>query len=131
MPDTAAVGPHKIHIDFQLQADQSYKFSALKYIEVGMGDVYIEIETRLNSAYQLEVEQRFVSHSDQPASFRCELFAPDRRRLMHQILNQGPGQNTYVYQLENGKALLGKTIWLRATEIDGPRILNYHFTAGK
>jgi hypothetical protein len=128
LPDTAEVGPHEIHVDFQVQADQLYKFSALQHIEVGTGDAYIKIQTRLNAAKELEVEERLFNCTDRPASFRCELFTPDRRRQMHQVLNQGPGQNTYVYKLEDGRELLDKTLWLRAAEIDGPRILNYRFT---
>jgi hypothetical protein len=32
-----------------------------------------------------------------------------------------------TYRLQNGKELLGKTLWLRAEEIDGRRVLNYRF----
>ena len=127
--DTAASGRHKVHVDFDIQADRPYKFSVMKYIEVGMGDVYIEVKTRLNPNNELEVEQRFVNQSNQPVSFRCELFAPERRRLMVQVLDQSAGQNEHVYRLEDGQELVGRTLWLRASEIDGQRILNYRFTA--
>lgn len=126
-PDTALSGRHTMHVNFEINADKFYKFSVLRHIEMGLGDVRIEVATRLNSENKLEVEQRFVNATDQMVNFRCELFAPDRRRLMDQILDQGHGQNVFVYRLENGKDLLGKTLWLRATEIDGPRMLNYRF----
>jgi hypothetical protein len=128
--DTSGSGRHTVRLDFQLQADRPYKFSVLKHIEMGLGDVYIEVKTRLNPENLLEVEQRFVNTTEQPVNFRCELFAPDRRRLMVNVLNQDAGQNTHVYRLENGRELLDKTLWLRATEIDGPRVLSYHFMAG-
>jgi hypothetical protein len=127
-PDTAASGRHAVRVEFQIQADRPYKFSVLRHIEMGLGDVRIEYQTRLNSDDKLEVQQRFVNSTDQPVSFRCELFAPDRRRLMVDVLDQGRGQNPHTYDLEDGKELLGKTIWLRAAEIDGPRIMNYRFT---
>ena len=127
-PDTAASGRHAVRVEFEIQADRPYKFSVLRHIEMGLGDVRIEYQTRLNSENKLEVQQRFVNSTDQPVSFRCELFAPDRRRLMVDVLDQGRGQNLHTYDLENGKELLGKTLWLRASEIDGPRVLNYRFT---
>ena len=99
----------------------------LRHIEMGLGDVRIEVTTRLNSENKLEVEQRFINSTYQMVNFRCELFAPDRRRIMDQILAQGHGQNEFIYTLDNGKELVGKTLWLRATEIDGPRMLNYRF----
>ncbi len=128
-PDTAASGPHAVRIEFQIQADRPYKFSVIRHIEMGLGDVHIEYQTRLNSENKLEVQQRFVNSTDQPVSFRCELFAPDRRRLMVDLLGQGSGQNLHTFSLDDGKELQGKTLWLRASEIDGPRILNYRFTA--
>jgi hypothetical protein len=128
-PDTAASGRHALRVDFAIQADRAYKFSVLRHIKVGLGDVRIEPQTRLNPENMLEVEQRFINATAQPASFRCELFAPDRRRLAVDVLNQGAGENLHIFRLEDGKELLGKTLWLRATEIDGPRTLNYRFTA--
>jgi hypothetical protein len=127
-PDNALSGRHMVHVNFEIKADRLYKFSVFRRIEVGLGDVYIEVRTRLNSENKLEVEQRFVNATDQLLNFRCELFAPDRRRLMDQVLDQGSGQNMHIYSLEDGKELLGKTLWLRASEIDGPRILNYRLT---
>ncbi len=47
---------------------------------------------------------------------------------MVDVLDQGRGQNLHTYDLDDGKELSGKTLWLRAGEIDGPRILNYRFT---
>jgi hypothetical protein len=75
------------------------------------------------------VEQRFVNDTKQAVNFRCELFAPERRRQMTQILAQNTGQKDHTYRLPEGDALLGKILWLRAAEIDGPRVFNYRFTA--
>ncbi len=127
-PDTAASGRHSVRVEFEVQADRAYRFSVLRHIEMGLGDVRVETQTRLNSENELEVEQRFVNSTDQPVSFRCELFAPDRRRMMVDVLDQGRGQNLHTYSLEDGKELLGKILWLRASEIGGPRVLNYRFT---
>ena len=42
-----------------------------------------------------------------------------------QIFNLGRGRNTQTYVPPRGKELIGKTIWLRAEEIGGDRILNH------
>ena len=85
--------------------------------------------TRLNAEGQLEVRQKFTNNSSPEVTFRCQLFAPSRRRLRTQIIGLGSGTDTKVYLLENGKELLGETLWLSADEIGGQRVLNYHFIA--
>ncbi len=127
-PDTAAAGRHEVRVDFEIQADRIYKFSVLRHVEMGTGDVRIETQTRLNAENKLEVEQKFVNSTDRAVNFRCELFAPDRRRLMYDVLDQAQGQNLHTFSLDDGKELYGKILWLRASEIDGPRVLNYRFT---
>jgi hypothetical protein len=34
-----------------------------------------------------------------------------------------------VYRLPAGKELLGQTLWIRAEEINGPRVFSYRFRA--
>lgn len=127
----ASLGRNVIRIDFNISGDHPCSFSVYRALDVGSGDVRIEMETRLNARNELEVEQRFFNDSQKTVNFRCELTAPDRRRMTTQILRQGPGENTQVYKLENGLPLIGQTLWLRAEEIDGSRILNYRFEAEK
>ena len=129
LPLGATCGRHPLRIDFQVQADQPYRFSVYQHIEVGLGDVSIEIRTLLNKQGQLEVEQAFINDTDRRVSFRCELFAADRQRQKFDILGLGPGRDVHRYFFAKGAELLGRTLDLRAAEFDGPRILNYRFTA--
>jgi hypothetical protein len=129
LPEFATCGRHPLRVDFEIHADRPYKFSVFRHIEVGLGDVLIEVQTRLNAENVLEVEQRFINAADQPATFHCELSAPGRRCLSFDIVDQAKGHNIYKYQFENGKELIGKTLWLNAAEINGPRTLNYRFVA--
>lgn len=128
-PYNASSGRHEIRVDFEVHADRLYRFSAFRRMDVGMGDVYITIATQLNDQGELEVYQRFVNDTDKRVSFRCQLFAPGRRRLKAQIIGQGRGRDVQVYRFEDGKSLLGQTLWLRAEEMDGSRVLNYRFVA--
>lgn len=131
LPYHAANGRHPIRIDFELLADRSYHFSVYRHMDLGLGDVYIEIGTRLNDKGEAEIEQRFINETDHRVSFDCQLYVPDRKRLKTQVLGLGTGRDVQVYRLPQGDQLLGSTVWLRAVEIGGPRILNYRFVVKK
>jgi len=129
LPYDASCGRQMLRIDCTVQCDRPRRFSVYRQIEVGLGDVSIELRSRLNAQGELEVEQHFVNAAAAPVSFRCELFAPDRRRMKSDVLGQGLGRDVRIYRLPSGRELLGKTLWLRAEEINGPRVLNYRFVA--
>ena len=79
----------------------------------------------LNSRGELQVIQKFVNDNPTPAQFRCELFAPERRRQKTFVALGPQGAETSMYILPEGRQLLGKTLWLRAEEVGGSRVLNY------
>ncbi len=129
LPFTASSGRQEVRIDFNVLAGERYQFSVYRHIDVGLGDVYFELQTHLNDRGELEIEQRFVNETKKIVSFRCELFAPDRKRIKFDILNVGRGNDVKIYRIPEGRELLGKTLWLRAEELNGPRIMNYRFPA--
>ena len=61
--------------------------------------------------------------------FNCYLFAPGRRRMRMQVFDIGPGRVTHTFALQNGRELLGETLWLRVEQLGGDRLLNYHVVA--
>ncbi|HZZ71541.1 MAG TPA: hypothetical protein VFE24_04760 [Pirellulales bacterium] len=129
LPFDAASGHQKIRIDFDISAGRPYQFSIYHALDIGQGDVDIEVHSRLNEKGELEVEQQLTNRTDQAVSFKCQLFIPDRRRMVSQVVEQDRGRDTKVYRLQDGRELLGKTLWLRAEEIGGQRVLNYRFPA--
>ncbi len=129
LPFNASSGRHAVRIDFDVHADDRYRFSVYRHIDIGMGDVYIEVHTQLNEKGDLEVQQRFVNETGGRVSFRCQLFAAGRRRLKSQVIDVRRVPDVTLYRLPDGQQLLGQTLWLRAEEIDGPRVLNYRFIA--
>jgi hypothetical protein len=124
LPMEVTAGRQAIALDFHLQADRQYPFRAWREIEVGTGDVTVEAAARLSDQGDLEVEQTLVNRGGQPVSFRCSLLVPDRRRQSSHIVRLQTGRDRQVYRLPDGQELLGKTLWLRAEEINGPRVLN-------
>jgi hypothetical protein len=129
LPFDAEAGPQPVRLDYRVGTDRVNQFSSYHFIEVGLGDVYVEVTTQLDESGDLVVHQVLVNDTTQPVSFRCELFVPDRRRQFSLIQGQGPGRNVQTYRFPRGEELLGKTLWLRAEEIGGTRVLNYRITA--
>jgi hypothetical protein len=129
LPLDASTGPQEVRLDFDLAADSPYKFSVYRTIEIGDHDVYAQVTTRLDDSGELVVEQTLVNQTDQPLSFKCSLFAPDRRRMFARVPELGRGTDSKTFRLPDGKSLLGKTLWLHAEQDSGERILNYRFVA--
>jgi hypothetical protein len=124
----ASSGPQRVRLDFDVTADRDYRFSVYRTMQVGLGDVEIEVSRRFDEAGNLIVEQHLVNHSDELISFQCYLFAPNHRRQRRRIFNLAQGRTSVVFVLPDGRDLLGETLWLRAEEIGGVRILNREIT---
>jgi hypothetical protein len=143
LPDDVVGGRQMVRLDFEIQAGapstqgRHYRFTMYRPLEITLGDVLIEGRAVLNGAPstpgapgrpgrgEMEVYQTLTNQGKKPAGFRCDLLAPDRRRQSTEVHVQPSGTSQVTYHLPDGEQLLGKTIWLRAEEIDGPRVLNY------
>ena len=125
----AVTGRQDLRFDFDIMADRRYQFSVRRQIDVGSDDVTISAGTHLNDQGELEIEQRLTNETDKSVSFKCFLYSPDRLPIVTQVVEQGRGTDTKSYRIPNGGELVGKTLLLRADEIDGERIINYRFVA--
>ena len=128
LPGDVTTGRNLLGVDFEISADRVYRFSLDRSIEVGMDGLRLDITTRLNPHGDLVIEQTFDNPGKRPVNLRCDLLIPDRRRESA-VVALPPGRNQRTFQLAQGKELLGKPLWLRAEEIDGPRVLNYPLVA--
>jgi len=131
LPYNAESGRQLLRIDFELQSDRSYRFSTHHALEVGLREVTIDIETQLNRQGELEVHERIINKSDRSVRLRCQLFAPERRRLAGQVNCWARSENVHIFRFPDGAELVGKSLWLLAEELDGPSVLNCRFTAEK
>jgi hypothetical protein len=123
----ASTGQQPVRVDFDLTVDRDYKFSVYTTMEVGLGEVAMDFETQLDERGNLVVRQRLTNKTDDFVNFKCLLFAPGRRRLRQNVLNLSRGSNLKIYTLPDGEDLVGKTLWVRAEEMAGDRVLNYRF----
>ncbi|MDA7952117.1 MAG: hypothetical protein MPJ24_11585, partial [Pirellulaceae bacterium] len=115
-------GPQPVRIDFETSDIQ---FSVYRTLNVGLGEVTMEVTTNINERGQLVIEQHIFNHTDDFVSFQCILSAPGRRRKRQRVLDIGRGRHTLTYTLPRGEELEGATIFLRAEETGGYRVLNY------
>ena len=130
VPSTASCGQEWLRFDFDVQAGRHYQFSVRRPIELGLGDVYLDLTSHLNSKGELEVEQRLINRTDERVSFRCHLSIPNRRRMRTQVFKLPSGEDVQTYRLPGGEELLGQTLRVQAEEVGGKRRnLNYTVTA--
>ncbi len=123
----ATSGPQPVRIDFDVTARRRYQFSVYRTIEVGLGDVTMEVVYRIDGDGNLIVDQHLDNESDQPISFNCLLLAPGRRRMRQSVFHLRQGRTTVTFVLPNGKELIGRRLRVRAEEIRGNRLLNQQF----
>lgn len=129
IPIDANSGPQEIQVDFDLHVDEHYQFSLKRQIEVGLGDVTVDVTTSLTPNGVLVVKQEMTNNTDQTVDFKCYLAAPNERRMQTQVYRLGRGKDIKFYRYPNGRELLGKSLYLKAEEVDGLRTLNYRFEA--
>lgn len=131
LPFDATSASQDVQAEIEVMADRRYRFHVLRRVEVGLGDLVLEAQTRLNEFGELEVEQRIINNTDKELSFRCSLFAPGRRRTSVDLERISQGQDTRTFVLPDGKSLIGQQLWIRAEELDGDRVLNHRFEASQ
>jgi hypothetical protein len=129
LPNDILGGRQMVRLDFDIQADRHYRFTMYRPLTVTLGDVFFEGRAALNDRGELEVCQTMINSGKRAAAFRCNLFAPDRQRQSNVIVVQPLGKSDIIYRLADGEQLLGKSIWLRAEEIDGSHVLNLRIEA--
>lgn len=129
LPIAAETGPQVLSIEHDLTGDERQTFTLYRDVQVGRTDMQMEVETRVVGD-ELEVSQRLINNSQQTFSFRCELFAPNQRRIRTQAIAVPPGIDTRVYRLPDARSMHGKMLWLKADEVGGTRILSKRFTVG-
>ncbi|MEX0820330.1 MAG: hypothetical protein WD070_12090 [Pirellulaceae bacterium] len=126
---SASSGEQPVRIDMEITASRAYKFSIYRTLTVGLGDIVVDLTSRLDEYGNLIIEQRLTNTTDKFVSFNCNLTTSKRRRERQHIFNLGRGTTTVRFLFPDGEELLGETMWLRVEEIDGPRTLNHQIIA--
>ncbi|MBA4106180.1 MAG: hypothetical protein C0485_10500 [Pirellula sp.] len=127
LPFDATGGASPVRIDFVVDGERQYRFSVYRDLTVGDGQLELDTYTRLEEDGTLVVEQRMVNFNAAQLDFKCQLYAPGRRRQRAQVTRLGASPDVKIYRYPNGSELIGAEFWLRAQEIDGGRVLNHRF----
>ncbi|MGI9427299.1 MAG: hypothetical protein ACR2NM_01485 [Bythopirellula sp.] len=125
LPFDANSGAATLRADFSFTADTSYHFSIYRDIKVGDQDIEIELHSRIDENGWLVVDQRMINYAADFADFKCLLKADKRKTQKIQVFRLGNSYDLQTYLFPNGKELIGTTLWLRAEELGGTRVLNH------
>lgn len=125
LPFDANSGAATLRADFAFTADKSYRFSVFRDLKVGDQDIEIELHTHIDEQGMLVVDQRMINHSSEFADFKCQLYADKRKTQKIQVFRLGNSYDLQTYLFPDGQELLGTTLWLRAEELGGTRVLNH------
>ena len=129
LPNDVLAGRQMVALEFEIQSDRFDHFTMYRPIEVALGDVAMDAHAALTEQGDLEVRQSLSNHGKRTVGFCCNLIVPDRRLQSTRIVLQPDATSDFAYRLPDGRELLDKPLWLRAEEINGPRILNYRLEA--
>ena len=109
----AFFGKQPIRVDFfNVQADETYNFSVYTELEVGTGDLSLDVHTYLNEDGMLIIEQLMTNRAERLADFRCKLYARAGKPLRMQVYRLGPQVDKKIYRIPNGKELVGRKMLL-------------------
>jgi hypothetical protein len=133
----AYYGAQPIRVDFDIVADESFRFSAYKEMEVGTEDLTLDVKTHLDKDGTLIVEQFMTNKLERLADFRCYLLPqagiqanPAHRRQRMHVYRLGAKVDRKVYRIPEGRSLIGREMVLDIEEVNGgSRRLKYRFEA--
>lgn len=123
----ALYGRQPVRLEFTVEADEPYKFTVFRQMEVGTADLTLDVKTHLDKDGVLVVEQLMTNLTSTLADFRCNLYAKGHRWQRTQVYRLGNNLDRKVYRYPKGKELIGQDMLLEIEERNGPRVLKYRF----
>jgi len=131
LPANVSLGIDELSIDFDISEHQ---FRVYRPYQVGLGDVGLQVIDRNDEEDgRLKIEQ-IITNRTSPVeilNFRCSLFVPGHKRQKKIVVKLGEGEDHQFYFVPNAEQLRGQELWLRAEQIQGPRVLNFKWVAGQ
>jgi len=100
------------------------RFSLVRPLRIGNDDVEFETAYRVSETDELWLDLDAINHTDDPTSFDCQLFIPERRNERIQIISV-ENRKTRTIVLPRASELMHKSLWLRCSQVGTRRILNY------
>lgn len=133
MPDDTSLGSIDAIIEFKLAADRQETVEVYRPLEVGLGDVVVDVRTRKLPDGRLEIEQIVLNNTrpEELLEFRCSLSVSGQKRQTRFVSDLSRGEDRQFYFLPNADALRGQALWLNLEQIGGKRNLNKRLIIGR
>jgi len=130
LPPNTNLGRIPISIDFELD---SFHFRVYRNFNIGIGDVGMNVSWKHLDDGRLRIEQFITNNTNPPEilNFRCSLFVPGQRRRKAILSNLDRGVRKITFDIPNYDSLVGKNILIRAEQLNGKLVLNYHWILKK
>ncbi|MDA1163696.1 MAG: hypothetical protein O3B13_11395 [Planctomycetota bacterium] len=132
LPQTASLGAADVVISFSINSDRRRNFDIHRSLEVGLGDLIVDVVTKPLPDGQLLIEQ-IVTNRTQPKeimSFRCTLSVSGHKSQTEYVTKLGEEKDRKEYKLPNAQSLFGQDLWLNLEQIGGRRNLNKRLIIG-
>jgi hypothetical protein len=113
-----------VRVVVTLNTTPAKQFSLSRNLRIGNDEVEFETAYRISENDELWLDLDAINHTDQLASFDCQLFIPDRRNERIQIISV-ENRKTKTVVIPRASELLYKNLWLRCNQIGTRRTLNY------
>lgn len=143
LPSDVSIGFHDTTIECKVDASDSdyrnYRVNIEKPYQVGLGDIGIVITNGINKNGHLEITQKIINNTDPPEvlTFECKLYLPKVRNLKRRVPkltnDKRNGRNVHksTYVLPDPESWIGKSLRIKAEQLNGRRVLNYKWVVDK
>lgn len=133
MPDDTSLGTVDAIVEFKVAADKQETIEVYRSLEVGLGDVVVDVRTRKLPDGRLEIEQIVLNNTrpEELLEFRCSLSVSGQKRQTRFVSDLKRGEDHQFYYLPNADALRGQALWLNLEQIGGKRNLNKRLIIGR
>lgn len=133
LSDDASLGDTDVTIDFQILAERPEQLEVVRTLEVGLGDVVIDVIDRKLEDGRLELEQVVINNTkpEEVLEFRCNLSVSGQKRQTRYVSGLRQGEDRKLYHLPNAEALKGQELWLNLEQLNGRRNLNKRILIGR
>ncbi len=121
----ASAGEHRLRFDFDIEADENYRFSIYRDITLGLGDIKFQWETTRRNANVVELRMDLLNNLGTTVSFDCKLFPPGMPYQRFQVSQANPGSTIRSFYLNIPESENIKECWLRCEGVGLGRVLNY------
>lgn len=133
LPEDASLGTIDATLEFQVVGDKPERIEIVRPLEVGLGDVVVDVKHRKLPDGRLEIEQILINNTnpEETLEFRCNLSVSGQKRQTRYVSDLTKGEDRKLYYLPNADSLRGQALWLNLEQVGGKRNLNKRLIIGR